>query len=104
MPAPVLVVDVGATTSRFALARDGALDTVRAVANEEAADLETVLDAAIAASGARRPLACVLAVAGPVDGDRVALTNRRWSFSLRELRRALKLSRLVVVNDFVAVA
>lgn len=105
MTAPVLVVDVGATTSRFALARaDGSLDAVRAVANDEAADLATVLDAALAASGSVRPVACVLAVAGPVDGDLVKLTNRPWSFSQRALRNELKLSRLVVVNDFVAAA
>jgi glucokinase len=105
MSAHVLVVDVGATTSRFALAReDGTLDTVRGVANDEAKDLEAVLDAALAASGSERPVACVLAVAAPVDGDQVSLTNRPWSFSQRRLRRSLRLSRLIVVNDFVAVA
>ncbi len=46
----------------------------------------------------------MLAVAGPVEGDEVALTNRKWSFSQRVLRKALKLTRLVVVNDFVAAA
>jgi glucokinase len=32
------------------------------------------------------------------------MTNRNWSFSQRRLRRALKLERLVVINDFAAAA
>jgi glucokinase len=46
----------------------------------------------------------VLGVAGPIDGDRVALTNRAWSFSRQKLQRRLKLKQLIVVNDFAAVA
>jgi glucokinase len=105
MNPPVLVVDVGATTSRFALARsDGALETVRSIANDQAHGIEVVLEAALADCGNVRPTACVLAVAGPVDGDEVTMTNRNWSFSQRKLKRALKLTHLLVVNDFVAVA
>jgi len=100
-----LVADVGATTSRFALVRsDGSLDTVRSIANDEAADLPTVIETALENCGTVRPLACVLAVAAPVDGDEVTMTNRRWSFSQRSLRRTLKLERLVVINDFAAAA
>src|SRR5690606_2153791 len=44
------------------------------------------------------------AVASPITGDRVAMTNRAWSFSIAELKRRLKLSDLAVINDFVAVA
>jgi glucokinase len=46
----------------------------------------------------------VIALAAPVDGDHVSMTNFAWSFSQRELRRALRLKRLAVINDFVAVA
>lgn len=105
MTAPVLVVDVGATTSRFAITRaDGALDTARSIANEEAESITAVLETALNGSGTVRPAVCVLAVAAPVDGDQVTLTNRSWSFSQRALRRTLKLTKLVVVNDFVAIA
>lgn len=54
--------------------------------------------------GARRVQAAALAIAGPVVGDRVTLTNHPWSFSIRQLRRHLAIDRLVVVNDFTAVA
>lgn len=105
MTPPALVADIGATTSRFALVRsDGALDVVRAIANEEAEDLTAVMHAALNASGSVRPTICILAVAGPVEGDFVTLPGRKWTFSQRALRKELKLTRLAVVNDFVAAA
>jgi glucokinase len=105
MAVPALVIDVGATTSRFALGRaGGSLETVRSISNREVKDIATVLEAALDGCGRVRPLICVLAVAAPVDGDFVTMTNRKWSFSQRELRAALKLKRLVVINDFVATA
>jgi glucokinase len=48
--------------------------------------------------------AAALAVAGPVADDQVTLTNHPWSFSKNELRRHLAIDRLLVVNDFTAVA
>jgi len=63
-----------------------------------------LLEGELAAAGKPRPTKAVLAVAGPIDGDRVALTNRAWSFSIAKLKLALKLKRLVVMNDFAAVA
>jgi glucokinase len=105
MRPPALVADIGATTSRFALVRsDGALDVVRSIANDEAENVVTVMRAALEACGSVRPTICVLAVAAPVEGDEIALTNRTWTFSQRALRKELKLTRLLVVNDFVAVA
>jgi glucokinase len=44
----------------------------------------------------------VLAVAAPVDGDRVTLTNHPWSFSADQMRRHFKFTALRVINDFVA--
>jgi glucokinase len=44
----------------------------------------------------------VLAVASPVTGDQVTLTNHPWTFSVKALRQQLGLRRLQVVNDFAA--
>jgi glucokinase len=46
----------------------------------------------------------VFAVALPVAGDRVTFTNSPWTFSIREVREALGLKRLAVINDFMAQA
>jgi glucokinase len=51
-----------------------------------------------------RPRTGALAVAGPVKGDEIRLTNLGWAFSTAALRESLGLDHLVVVNDFTAVA
>ena len=45
-----------------------------------------------------------VAIANPVDGDHVAMTNHDWSFSIEATRRALGFDTLLVVNDFTALA
>ena len=105
-----LVGDVGATNARFALiGRNGAVEAVRVLACADYASLQDAIAAYFSdnpqARGSRvRLRAAALAVAGPVGGDRVSLTNHPWSFSIRELRRHLGVGRLLVVNDFTAVA
>src|SRR5205085_4678665 len=51
-----------------------------------------------------RPLSGVMAIAGPIDGDNIALTNRAWRFRLSELAGAFGFSALEAINDFEAVA
>ncbi len=50
------------------------------------------------------PRQAALGVATPVLQDQISLTNRDWSFSAQALRSALDLQRLVVMNDFTALA
>src|ERR1700739_1840164 len=52
----------------------------------------------------RTELDGALAVAGPVFGDQVALTNLGLAFSIRDLHRSLGLGSLKIVNDFAATA
>jgi glucokinase len=101
-----LIADVGGTNARFALVdARGRIGPATVLANDDHADLEAALRAFLAAQPAElRPDRAAIAVACPVAGDRVALTNRNWSFSVAELRERLGLARLDVVNDFAAVA
>lgn len=99
-----LVADIGATNARFALASaDGAFQRVQVLPCREFDSLERALEGWVGGpvQGLR---AAALAVAGPVTGDRVSLTNHPWSFSTEALRRYLGAERLHVVNDFAAVA
>lgn len=100
----ILLADIGGTKTRLALGRGGRLGKIKSLFNDGVPDLQELLARELAAAGKNRPTMAVLAVAGPVDGDHVALTNRAWSFSQAKLKRGLKLKRLIVVNDFVAVA
>ena len=45
-----------------------------------------------------------VAIANPVEGDRVRMTNYHWQFSIDDMRQRLGLDTLVVVNDFTALA
>jgi glucokinase len=100
----ILVADIGGTKTRLALGRAGRLGKIRSLFNDGVPDLQELLERELAAAGKKRPAIAALAVAAPIDGDRIALTNRAWSFSQSKLKRALKLKRLIVVNDFAAVA
>lgn len=100
----ILIADIGGTKTRLALGRGGRLGKIKSLFNDGVPDLQELLARELAAAGKNRPATAVLAVAAPIDGDRVALTNRAWSFSQAKLKHALKLRRLIVVNDFAAVA
>jgi glucokinase len=103
-PMPLgLVGDIGGTNARFALVQpDGSLARVRVLATD---DYPTIADAIafyFAKFPAERPDQAVIAVAAPVTGDQIAMTNHPWRFSIAGLQRELRLTRLQVVNDFVA--
>ncbi len=100
----LLLADIGGSKSRFALANPaGRPERIRIIDNNTAADLETAVARYLAETGTR-PLGAILAVAAPIDGDEVVLTNRAWRFRRSELAARLGLSRLLVVNDFEAIA
>jgi glucokinase len=45
-----------------------------------------------------------LAIACPVDTDIISMTNLPWQFSQTALKKALKLNRLILINDYTAIA
>lgn len=99
-----LIGDIGATTARFALVEpDGRTTAARAYALTDYASLPDAIDAYLTEeSPPRRPVRAVLAVAAPVTGDQVTLTNHPWTFSVDALRQQFGLGRLRVINDFAA--
>jgi len=107
---PRLVGDIGGTNARFALVgAGGAVGAPVSLPTAEFGDLASAAQRALEllARGAAAPESCreaALAVAGPVTGDRVELTNAGWRFSIEESRRRLGLARLEVLNDVAALA
>jgi len=96
-----LVADIGGTHARFALS--SAPGRIERASILKVADHPGPLEAIRAwLSGRPVPEEAVLAVATPVEEDRVRFTNSPWAFSVRELARALGVRRLAVINDFVA--
>jgi glucokinase len=104
-PSTALVADIGGTNARFAIADLATLELHNAVSlrREGFPSLEAVAESYL--HGVEpRPSMAAIAVAAPVVGDTVKLTNSPWSFRRSELRAALKLNELLVLNDFEALA
>lgn len=105
MAPTVLIADIGGTTTRIARSgADGVPFDVRLEANESYVSAQDLIGTYLRDISGARPAAAVLAVAGPVEGDAVRLTNRDWHISRTDLAAALGLARLEVLNDFVAAA
>jgi len=104
--APELIADIGGTNARFALRRPGRAPVrFRSLPTRDYPRLAEAARTYLAlAAPDEPPRRAAIAVASPVTGDRVRLTNRDWSFSRAALRRALGLDSLTVINDFVAIA
>jgi glucokinase len=102
---PALLGDIGATNARFALLdAEGRIDHVRILACDDHVGLAEAAEAYLADVKGPAPEAAAIDVAGPVSGDEITLTNHPWSFSQAALRQRLAPQRLLVVNDFAAVA
>ena len=100
----ILLADIGGTNSRLALAgSDGRPADTLIIENDSVPDLEGAISLYLAEIGAR-PSAAVLAIAGPLEGEEVALTNRPWRFRPGELARRFGFAKLRLVNDFEAIA
>ena len=102
----LLVGDVGATNARFGLVSpEGEVLHTRTHA---VADHPTIAEAIIAYLSERgalpMPRQGAIAIASAITGDRVAMTNHPWSFSISALKSQLGLDRLEVINDFTALA
>ena len=79
-----MVADIGGTNARFALTDDRqgspALMHLAALPCGDFASLQHAAEHYLATAGAR-PARAAIAVASPVGGDEIRLTNRAWSFS-----------------------
>jgi glucokinase len=101
-----LMADVGATNTRCALVDErGAELADEYFHNADFSNLPDLLAAYVARrAGDGKPRRAALAIAAPILGDDVRMTNIDWRFSQRELAKRLGLDKLVVCNDFAAVA
>jgi len=103
--APDLVADIGGTNARFALVRGGAPEAIRVLRCADFPTMEAAAEAYLAGLAPPvRPRRAALSVAGPVTGDVFSMTNHIWTFSRADAEARLGLERLVLVNDFTAVA
>lgn len=105
----LVAVDIGGTHARFAKATvvpDGTviLGDVRTLKTDDFVSLQTAWAAYRELEGGSLPSAAAIAIAGPVSGESVRMTNNSWSFRPAALPGQLEVEQVTVINDFGAVA
>ncbi|WP_201314256.1 glucokinase [Dyella sp. EPa41] len=109
--APFLAADIGGTHGRVALMRAAPHDArgfetlaYRVYPCAEFTMLSALLQAFLDIHAHLPIKHCVLACAGQVVGDEVVNDNLPWPIHLTQLRQALGLDEVAVLNDFEALA
>ena len=102
---PRLIADIGGTFARFAMeTTPGRFMHQASLRCADHADFCGALRAYLATLPPGRVAHAAVAIANPVDGDRVCMTNYHWEFSIEQVRQQLSFDTLLVVNDFTALA
>jgi glucokinase len=106
----LVAADIGGTHARFALARLDAAGRVIELGEPlvmrcaDHASLQTAWEAFGSHLGRALPRAAAIAVAGPVVGEELKLTNNPWVIRPALVNEKLGVDAHVLVNDFEAVA
>jgi len=101
-----LLADVGGTNVRFGWQRQrGApIDDIVVLPSDGFASLSDAISAYLQRRDRAAPACCAIAIANPIVGDTVRMTNRAWTFSIAALKAHHAFERLLVMNDFTALA
>lgn len=104
----IIAADIGGTNARFAIAEvaDGkvtALGEPVTLHTADHASLATAFEAFAVQAGRPVPRLAGMAVACPIAGDILKMTNNPWVIRPATLAAELGLDRVVLVNDFGAV-
>lgn len=105
----IVVGDIGGTHARFALAelRPSAAPTLSYQRKYRTRDHVGLADAWAAFArdcGATLPRDAAIGVAAPIEGEELRFVNSSWVIARRGLQEELGLDRLLLLNDFGAVA
>ncbi|PCK07746.1 MAG: glucokinase [Alteromonadaceae bacterium] len=106
---PYIVADIGGTNARFALVtgKEGGqfvIEHVNILSGAEFATFELIMQAYLDSLEGIKPKAACVAIAGPIDGDTVKMTNLDWVFSKKSVKEQFGFTAFDAINDFAAVA
>ena len=106
---PYIVADIGGTNARFALVtgRDGdqfQIENIHIFKGKNFSTFEETLQAYIYSRQGESPTGVCGAIAAPIRGDQVAMTNLSWSFSQDAIKKAFNLNVFAAINDYTSVA
>ena len=106
LPFPVLMGDIGGTNARFSIQLDAHTEP-KAFPSMHAADYATIDDAirqGVLEASSVQPRSAILAVAGPINGDEIPLTNSDWVVRPKTMISDLGMEDVLIINDFEAQA
>ena len=105
---PRLLADIGGTYARFTIeTAPGVFQHMASLRCADHADFEAAVSSYLTGlpeGGVGHIEHAAIAIANPVEGDDVRMTNYHWKFSIEQMRHRLGFESLVVVNDFTALA
>lgn len=102
---PRLLADIGATNARFCIeGAPGNFAHIYVLPCADFADIGAAMRAFLERAGVHSVAHCAIAIANPIDGDRIKMTNHHWEFSIEAVQREMSFQRFIVVNDFAALA
>jgi glucokinase len=103
---PVLVGDIGGTNARFAVIASETAPAERLADSRTAeyAKIGDAMEAALAGRAGPRPKTAILALAAPIDGEAIDLTNSAWIVTPKELIARFGFAEVILLNDFEAQA
>jgi len=101
-----LVADIGGTNARFALVttKDPTPRHEQVLATGDYEEFVAAVEAYLATLPAQRPVGGFCAIANPIRGDYLHMTNHHWAFSIEASRQRLGFRALQFINDFSAQA
>jgi glucokinase len=103
---PALLGDVGGTHARFGLLchNNALISQVMVLSTGQFPDLTTAVTAYLNQIGNPMVGNACIAIANPILGDVVEMTNNDWRFSIEKTRQTLGLENLLMLNDWEAMA
>jgi len=104
--APRLLGDIGGTNARFALVHGDGTPITHEVTlpTGQYPDLAAAAHAYLQQVGPATVREACIAIANPIDGDVLKMTNNHWQFSIEATRQQLGLNSLLMLNDWEAMA
>lgn len=103
---PILVGDIGGTNARFGVLSEpsAGLSEPRIVQTASFDTIDDAIRSAVLDGMGVQPRTALIAVAGPVNGDEIPLTNCPWVVRPKRMLADLGIRDVVVFNDFEAQA
>ena len=103
---PILLGDIGGTNARFSILIDSFAEPVHltTVKTAEYPAIDDAIQQAVLDKTSLQPVSTILAIAGPIEGDEIPLTNCHWVVKPKDMLANLGLKDVIVINDFEAQA